>query len=537
MDEATNATFARFINSGELDLAYYLGDTYILTHYLYAWVYWFFPANTLVTIHIVHTLWKCGTILALYAAGKKLIDVSTGLWAALFYAVYSICLFSKDFQTPSAESWSLLPAALCAGYFFKGLDSARARDFFIAGVMAALSTMFKAPAGVLIVAMGLTLLARGKGFLRVTAAMMLGFILTIFSPSLLVWPLGSGFVLMWQKLLETRTVYIQQYEELSFVYWGLKFLMRSAFVFICIFGMSVFAVLNFPTLFHLRNKGRIFWQKIFFLFCWFFLIWGAVSLGKRVFFHYYVFILAPLALLAGAGLQRFDRRLWATQNGTKPPLPHWLIFIRRHIISFMIVADLIAFTDGALNVSTQAPRLGPIMDYIRAKTEPNDRIYVWGGVPQIYFLSGRLPATTFFWSDSLAGTHPGSPAMEYVRATGQSLQVHELLIKDLAPANFVVANTATGPRVTDPMPHAISENELFTVDELIERINNPYWQRVMRDFIKHPPVLFVDTSPTNIRGFGHFPIHHYELLTRFLRDNYEFETSVDGMNVYRLNFP
>lgn len=536
MDEATNGTFARFINNGDLNLSYYLGDTYILTHYLYAWVYKLLPARTLMAIHVVHAFWKCGTILALYWAGTRMQDKRAGIWAALFYAVYSVAFMSKDFHTPSAESWSLLPATLCAGFVFSGLSDTKTAAFFWAGIFACLATFFKAPAGVILVAASLTIFAAREKWFKRQVALGFGFLVVLLFPVLLVTPFGEGFLLMAKKLEETQSVYIQQYENFSFLYWGVKFSIRSALVFLCVQGMSVFAFLGARSVFRLHKRKRGVWLKIFFICTWFFLIWTAVTLGKRVFYHYYVFLLAPMALIAAHGIRNCDRLISAARLHTQIRVSKFLAWFRKNLAYFMVFSACCGFIDGAFNFSTLPPKLDGLIAYIKKETKQDDPIYVWGGVPQIYFLSDRLPATTFFWSDSLAGTHPGSPAMEYIRATGKSLALHELMLKDFNPRVFDQKNQAAQP-LTGDWPSSITENELFTVDEMIDKINNPYWQRVMRDFIKHPPVLFVDTSPTNIRGFGHFPIHNYELLKRFIQDNYEFATSVDGMNIYTLAKP
>lgn len=546
MDEATNATFARFINQGELDLAYYLGDTYILTHFLYAWVYRFFASNSLVAIHVVHALWKSLTILALYWAGREMVSRPVGIWSSFFYCVFSVSFMSKDFHTPSAESFSLLPAVLSAGFAFRamnplagGLDfrgppslwltarqllMGRVGCYFLSGIFAALATLFKAPMGVILVALNLLVFLSPRDKLRSFFWLNLGFIVTFFLPVFFVTPLFSGFPLLYSKIRETQVVYIGHFEDMSFLYWGLKFFIRSFIVFLCLLAMVVFAAYNFRDLFSLDEKHKPHWQKIFFLFTWFFLVWISVAIGKRVFYHYFVFTLAPLALLGGMGFVRF------CEAGKNQGI---LFFLRKHIWFFVIFPPVCGFIDGATNTSTQAPNLAPIISYIQKNTDVDDRIYVWGEVPQVYFLSGRLPASTFFWSHTLAGMHPGSPAMEYVRTTGKNLKLGKLLAKDMRPSQYKAMQV--NPLQSEYTLNAIGEHELFTLDELLTRIDNPYWQRVFSDFFRHPPELFIDTAPTNIRGFGYFPLQKYELLKRFILDNYHLETVVDRMVVYRIN--
>lgn len=534
IDEFTNAIYACFIGSGELGIADFVGNTYFLTHYLYALVVKFFGWESLVPMHVAHAFWKCLTVFAIAWAGSELGDRRVGSWSALFYCLSSVSFLSKDFHTPSAESLSLLPAALATGFFFRALNRESARDFFCAGVFAAVATFFKAPMGVTVAAMGLSLLVRYRGFWRSAPACACGFLIVIALPALLVPPFGEGFRLMAEKVSETNSIYIQAYEGLSYLYSLLKLSIRTTLVLASLFAASAFALQNWRTLFHFKRKHRGYWQKIFFLSAWFFALVFAVSLGGRVFYHYYVFLLAPLSLLAGAGIKNFSTRLTAFEHQKVDPDAgfYFLKFLRRHVAVFLAVPALVFSIEGAFNVSTKPPKVAGVTAYIRGHTKPDERIYVWGNLPQIYFNSHRLPSTTYFWSDILAGTSPGSPAMEYVRATGESLTLTQQLGKDFQAQVFdkmPVDEISDGTTLS-----AIGEDELFTPKELLARIDHPYWRKVFTDFFRSPPVLFIDTSPSNIRGFGHTPISKFELLKRFIQDNYEPVDVIDDMIVYKL---
>ena len=484
-------------------------------------------------IHFFHALWKCGTILALILAGRELGGRKVAIWSGLFYCVYSICFMSKDFHTPSAESFSLLPASLCAAFFFMGVNQNKKHFFFLAGMMIGLATFCKAPMGVLLVAAAITLFFRTKEWFKDSIVLGLGFFTIIILPAMLVMPFGEGFVLMWQKIHETQSTYIQSHQGLSFLYWIMKFFIRTALILFCCLGMTGFAMYGLQPLFRITKTHRSYWQTIFFLFIWLLLIWFTVAIGKRVFYHYYVFLLPPLSLLSASGLVLFDKRLIAAQAMISEKLHRIsaLRFLRRHLVFFMVLPASIFFFDGAFNFSTLPKNYDAAIAYIEMRTKQSDRIYVWGNIPQIYFYSQRLPSTVYFWSDILAGTSPGSPAMEYVRATKNSLNVTEMLQKDFKP-KLVEGKKPNAYSYNDLS--RIGESELFTHEELLERIDHYYWQKVFADFLTNPPELFIDSSPANIRGFGYFPIEKYELLKRFVWDNYKIEIVVDGLVFYRL---
>lgn len=533
IDELTNAIYARFILDGDLGLKDFLGNTYILTHYLYALIGSVFGFDSLAPMHVVHALWKCLTILALSWTGTELVDKKVGLWSALFYCLGSFSFLSKDFHTPSAESFSLLPAALAAGVFFRALRTEDARAFFAAGALAALATLFKAPMGITVLALFITLVVRFKNVRKSVFFSHGGFAIVLMFQGLLIWPWPEGFRFIYAKIGETNAQYIGAFEGLSYLYWMSKYVIRSALVLTALFVITVFASQNFRMLFRIRRHRRDHWLKILFLFLWLFFLGYAVSLGGRVFYHYFVFLLVPLSLLAGAGLAEFDARLADFLRRRGRPLTfHFLSFVRAHVLIFLLIPALGFSIEGAFNFSTRPPKITEVVRYIQENTTSGDRIYVWGEVPALYFLSGRQPSTTHFWSEFLAGTSPGTPAMEYIRATGRSLTLGQQLLKDFQAQVF--KKQSPDKVESSSTLFQINENELFTTEELLARIDHPYWKKVFKDFFSRPPALFIDTSPTNIRGFGHKPIARYELLKRFVMDNYHVVGVKDDMVIYKL---
>ena len=57
----------------------------------------------------------------------------------------------------------------------------------------------------------------------------------------------------------------------------------------------------------------------------------------------------------------------------------------------------------------QEPKYETVSRYLATHTNPDDPIYVWGSVPEIYWASGRRPATRFLTTPFLAGNDPGRP--------------------------------------------------------------------------------------------------------------------------------
>jgi hypothetical protein len=55
------------------------------------------------------------------------------------------------------------------------------------------------------------------------------------------------------------------------------------------------------------------------------------------------------------------------------------------------------------------PNYESVSRYLATTTNPDDPIYVWGSVPEIYWASERRPATRFLTSPFLTGNYPGRP--------------------------------------------------------------------------------------------------------------------------------
>lgn len=119
--------------------------------------------------------------------------------------------------------------------------------------------------------------------------------------------------------------------------------------------------------------------------------------------------------------------------------------------------------------------------YVARHSNPNDSLLVWGNAPEIYWASGLDPATRFVATNSfLAGNHPGRPG------------------EDAAPEE-------TSPIV---------------------------WDWFFEDLTSDPPRFIVDTAPARIRGAEYSPITRFPSLQAFVRDNYRYVRSIDGIAIY-----
>ncbi len=506
-DELTNSLFANMILEGRLTLLDFLGNTYLLTHYFYVACVALFGKFTLFPIYLVNIFWCMATAALFYKAGYELTgEKEGGFWAGTFYAVASICFMSKDYRAVLSESLALLPLAAAGFFFFRFLNQRKLNSIFWTGFFAGVAGLFKNPSAIMILAVWclLPFLERGPRVAPFFTALA-GFLLAFFAPLLFAGSLNEGIDRMIGRMEVVNRVYIRFYEDLPMIYWIFKYLFRTLLV-----ALSSFLIwfLAFRTL-HGKMAKR---GAILFLFFWLMANWLVVSIGKRIFYHYFVFLIPPICLLAVPAMLEWKKKT--------------LLF------ALLLFFPPLAYTvEAAIGLSPRRPNFDIIVSYIQGHTHPSDKIYVWGSTPQIYFFSKRDPATTFFWSDTLAGTSPGSPAMEYMKATGKTLTLPESIVRDL----FVTPEERKKfDPVTPKSYHFISDSELLSIREMLDRIENLFWKKTFEDFFRTPPVLFIDTSPSGIRNFSAYPIEKYELLRQFVESNYHFEGNIGGMMVYRL---
>ncbi len=295
IDELTNSLFANMILDGRLSLADFLGNTYISTHYFYVAIVGLFGRFNMMPLYACNILWSVGTVLVFYLAGKELTGKKEGgLWAGIFYAVVSVSFMSKDYRAILAEGLSLLPLAGVAFCYFRFLNQKKYSLIFCAGVLAGLAGLFKAPAAAIIVAIWISLLAvDGISFVKTIFLSALGLTLSLLSPLLLYSSPIEGLALMREHLAGTGN-YIGTYSQLSFYYWASKFLIRTILIAICALPIWLLAgsYLHAHFVPSAEKQNRVSWGSLFFLFIWLLVTWLVASLGKRVFYHYFVFMLA-----------------------------------------------------------------------------------------------------------------------------------------------------------------------------------------------------------------------------------------------------
>ena len=198
-----------------------------------------------------------------------------------------------------------------------------------------------------------------------------------------------------------------------------------------------------------------------------------VTLGRRFFGHYFLQPELPLSLLAAGPLVR----LWERSP--------------RVVASLVIAPALVFFGIAALPELTRPivyaadPDFWAIGHAVAVRTKPNDTIWVWGNVPQIYFTAERAPGVRFTFCNYLTGLSPASRS-------------------ELDPTVDSRQNAVPGA-----------------------------WNLVVQDLDAHPPAVIVDTAAGGMKSYGKYPVASFPVLADYLERNYEVTGSIDGAVLYR----
>ncbi len=181
----------------------------------------------------------------------------------------------------------------------------------------------------------------------------------------------------------------------------------------------------------------------------------ATLIGLRFILHYFNQLLPVLVLLAAAALAGRDE----IRRGLRT-------FVGRFVVlSFVCAVGFSFFTVLTPGTFHDIPDVDGVVAAIRADTQPGDRIFVWGQAPEIYWLSGRDPATRYPHIGFITGVTPKRPGVAPYLLSQPGAAEH--LLDDLrADPPVVVVDAAIAsvrggdryPLATSPVADFVGEN-------------------------------------------------------------------------------
>jgi 4-amino-4-deoxy-L-arabinose transferase-like glycosyltransferase len=442
-DETFLATQAQVIREG--------GDLYReaadrkppLVPYLYAATFEITGTNALWSVRVAAMLAAAGTAVLLGIEARRRYGRRAMWIAGLLTTVALVAFAPQDGQAANFEIF-MLPLTVA------GVMLARRGRAASSGAALALATLAKQTGAATLLPVYFTLAKRrdprGLGKASVAFAVPILLVAALLGPrQLLYWTvLGNGSYIG----LETASIAVVTMFVLMTIAWA---------------ACNVPILWTLPRSWHTRRRLAHDGDTDTDLWLWLASAAISVAIGLRFFGHYYLQLVPPLALLAAGALVRVTPRA------------------RRATIAFALASGVMFSAAGYfLTPFGQEPSYESVSRYLAANSTGNDRVLVWGNVPEIYWASGLQPATRYIATQSfLAENHAG--------------------------------------RAGAPRP-----------DELDPRV----WRWFYRDLQKHPPRFIVDTSNTDIRGAERSPMSRYPRFERYVTRHYSLARTIDGLDVY-----
>ena len=422
-------------------------------------------------LHAVALAWTLGTMAGLYVIGRGLFDRATGLIAALLYSVFQPWGELRDLAF-NGELLMNLPVVWAWAIGLRRSPSRLRPELFLAGLLLGGGFLLKQPAAIAAVPLGIYLLLpayrRSRALTRWESVTQAALLTSGFFAALGL----VALVLHEQGILREAYFWTITDHSIPHVFWTKGVLHTLAFIGICL-PLLIGAVLA------ALEKGHGLWsgrhaERTALLGLVAASVIGAAA-GARFYFHYYIQLIPPLALLAAP----FYAGLW---SGRKPA-SHWLL--RPAVTYTWLALTVVGFSVSHwLGLASQRAT-SETGRYLLEHSAPNDRIFVWGQAPRIYLEAQRRPACRYVVTFPLTG---------YV--FGWSAQS----ISGIDTRKWIVPGA---------------------------------WTALEEDFAKHPPAYVVDVQVPAKNA--HYPVRDFPILAGLLAEGYHpVARTAEGV-IYRMN--
>jgi hypothetical protein len=440
-DETFLATQAEVINDGGRLYEDAADRKPPLVPYVYAVTFAVTGTSALWSVRMAAMLAVVATAMLLGAEARRRWGDRAGWVAALLLVFASVAFAPQDGQAANFEIF-MLPAMTAAMVL-----AARGRSVG-AGIAVAVATLAKQTgAATLIPVLYLLWRARGR---RGAGEALAGFGLPLGLVALLM---GPSDVLFWVVLgngsyfgLGSASAYVL----------GLFLVMTFAFV-----ACNLPIVWTVPRAWRERREhGETD------LWLWLLSAALAVAVGFRFFGHYYLQLLPPLCLISAGAL---SRRPWTVARRT------------------VALAAAIGVGFGIFGFFARPwadnPKYQAVSEFLDTHKTERDRIFVWGHMPEIYWASGRLPASGILSSGFPVGDWGSRPEGD---------------LESRAPTEGT-------------------------------------YEKMLLDLRTNRPKYLMDTTDAKIRGSQYAPMSDYPALQRFVKRGYQHVRTIDGIAIYARN--
>ena len=371
------------------------------TYGAYALIISIFGQN-IVGIHLGLLLINTATTVLIFFLGRRLVNSTAGLAAAMSYAVLSISPSVLGFAG-HATHFVVLPVLCGTLLLLTTTDRQDSGRLFASGLFFGTGLLMKQP-GIFFALFGAIYLV-SRGLQRRFPLKTVVLLSLIFSAGVIL-PFGITCLLLWRSGVFDHfwfwTIdYARHYASLvSFSQASQLFLYSTREVIVV--GWPIWMLAGIGLVAGLMDQrtraGTVFLVG--------FLFFSALALCAGFYFrlHYFIFVLPAISLLAGVAISSLSD-LGVGRSIVVPFIP---ILILGTALAWPIMAERELFfeaspADASRMIYPESPfgESIKIAEYLREHTSPSDTIAVLGSEPQIYFYSDRHSATGYIYGYGL----------------------------------------------------------------------------------------------------------------------------------------
>ena len=327
--------------------------------------------DDVVAFRLFAGIWNAATVVCVGLLGRAAYTSRAGLAAAGVFAVFSAGPSMEGF-TANAEIFAQLPIVVSALMAWH-------RKWLWAGLAAAAAVLLK-PSGVsaylLAVGWAFATGASIPGALRVSVPFGLGLL-----PSVL-----HGAWIGWEHYWENLATHRTQYADAESLALGTQWARLSSAV-----GRTV-ASWGVPGALALVGLARRWGRPELFAMLWIGTSAVGMAMGGFWFEHYFIQLMPPLALLAGAGLRSWPR----DRSGLLLSVPVVLALGAFSKDVRLWVADPVEVS-WALYAKPGYTVQREVVEHLESATSEDDRIFVAFSQAEIYYLARRKASWPYMW--------------------------------------------------------------------------------------------------------------------------------------------
>jgi len=487
VDEAVYLIVAKQILKGAVPYLDVWDHKPPMVFWLYAFIMKLFGTRNFIPINIVTLLFNLVSTLMVFKITKLFTNRKTAGLTAVIYPILSNFLLCRDAVNPNTEIY-MTPFSLCAVYFaVKGLQSGRKISFLLSGLAVGIASAFKQPSGIVLIPLSCGLIVfnfkdkKWKHIFYSITYLWLGCFMVWFFIGLYFFSKNALWE-FWFQVFEFNFLYSRSIPKSSIILGVfrnyLPYIKAYPLFFVPYLSSLVFSIV------YLFLPRRDFNKKCVLVFI---LLWHvcdilAVSTGGLFYYHYFVQWVPSLIIVTFVPVTfAFDIIFKKHKTAVKII---GLIYCVLFLIKMFIPAGIARPTDLVIDeyrtpvqyakyAKSWAKSIGPkfyrfpyyrkpklvwgqmnLVKMIQSYVKPDQSVFVWGFVPDIYLLVNRNPASRFLYTSFLSGKFHAmanlynaadSPLKKYKGS------INKLLIADLQSARpkFII--------VSDNQPNEYSE--------------------------------------------------------------------------------